>query len=160
MVRRLFFIILFFTTPFVTLAQPKQIVSFESLVKLLNGGENVRVVIHFAKCQLIYDNEIQKESPDAISGLSIDTYEYFARNAVRGNEKAFLVFSENKLIQNPKGKGYVYNYGKVRIEEDGEVKITVSYIDPITLEETMTEKFFTTINDTKNQGGLFLYYEK
>lgn len=128
-------------------------------MKLLNGGENVRVTIHFAKCQLIYDNEIQKESPDAISGLSIDTYEYFARKAVRSNEKAFLVFSENKLILNPKGSGYVYNYGKVRIDEDGEVKITVSYIDPITLEETMTEKFFTTINDGKNKGGLFLYFK-
>lgn len=159
MIKRLFFFILLFALPVFAFAQLQQIVNFESLMKLLNGGENVRVTIHFAKCQLIYDNEIQKESPDAISGLSIDTYEYFARKAVRSNEKAFLVFSENKLILNPKGSGYVYNYGKVRIDEDGEVKITVSYIDPITLEETMTEKFFTTINDGKNKGGLFLYFK-
>jgi hypothetical protein len=126
----------------------------------LNRGENVRTIIHYAKCTLILDNEIQKDSPDAISGLSIDTYEFFARKAVRNNEKAFLVFSANHFIQNPKGKGYVYYYGKVRVDEDGEIKITVSYVEPLTLEETMTEKFFTQINDGKNDGGVFFYLHR
>lgn len=143
--------------PLAAYAQGKQITDFDTLMKALNGGAQVRVIIEYGKCQLILDNEIQKESPNAISGLNIDTYEYFARKAVRNNDKAFLVFSENKFIQNPKGKGYVYNYGKVRIDEDGEVKITVSYVDPVTLEETMTEKFFTTINNGKNMGALSLY---
>lgn len=138
-------------------SQPKQVQNFNELMEFLNRGERVRVVIHYAKCTLIWDNELQKESPDAVSGLNIDTYEYFARKAVRNNEKAFLVFSENHLIQNPKGKGYVYNYGKVRLDEDGDVKITVSYVEPLTLEETMTEKFFTKMNDGKNEGAIFFY---
>ncbi len=150
-------IILFLFFPILAIAQGKQITDFETLMKTLNTGGQVRVVIEYGKCQLIVDNEIQKESPNAISGLNIDTYEFFARKTVRNNEKAFLVFSENKLIQNPKGKGYVYNYGKVRIDEDGEVKITVSYVDPLTLEETMTEKFFTIINNGKNSGALYIF---
>jgi hypothetical protein len=94
-----------------------------------------------------------------LAGLaSIPTNTLPAKRFV-ATKRRFWFFSENKLILNPKGSGYVYNYGKVRIDEDGEVKITVSYIDPITLEETMTEKFFTTINDGKNKGGLFLYFK-
>ncbi len=54
----------------------------------------------------------------------------------------------------------MYNYGKVRVDEDGEIKITVSYVEPLTLEETMTEKFFTSINDGKNDGGVFFYLQK
>jgi hypothetical protein len=140
-------------------SQPKQLKNFDELLTALNRGENVRTIIHYAKCTLIWDNEVQEKSPDAISGLNIETYEYFARKAVRNNEEAFLVFSTNHFIQNPKGKGYVYNYGKIRVDENDSIKITVSYVEPITLEETMTEKFFTTINNGKNDGGVFFYLQ-
>lgn len=123
----------------------------------LNGGEQVRVIIHYGKCTLISDNEIEDKSPDAIGGMTIDTYEYFAPKAVRGNENAFVVFSENKLIMNPKGKGFVYNYGKFRIESTGKVKVTVMYIDPNTQEEMMSENFFTTFGESKTEQAIFFY---
>jgi len=139
------------------LAQPKSLKNFDELMTALNSGEQVRVIIHYGKCTLISDNEVEDKSPDAIGGMTIDTYEYFAPKAVRGNENAFVVFSENKLIMNPKGKGFVYNYGKFRIESTGKVKVTVMYIDPNTQEELMSENFFTTFGDPKTEQAIFFY---
>jgi hypothetical protein len=114
------------------------------------------MVVHYKKCQLISDNEITEKIPDAIGGLSVDVFEYFAPNSVK-NDKAFVVFSENKLIQYPKGDGYVYNYVKVKVSEDNKVKITARYIDPKTMEEVMDENFFGEINNGSNEAGVYFY---
>ena len=55
------------------------------------------------------------------------------------------------------GKGYVYNYVKVRINADNTVKITAQYIHPKSFKNTMDESFTGIINDGKNEGGIFLY---
>ncbi len=139
------------------IAQPKALKNFDELMAALNTGYNVRVVIHYAKCTLVADNELQDKSPDAIGGMTIDTYEYFAPKAVRGNEHAFVVFSENKLIQNPKGKGFVYNYAKFKVEDTGKVKVTVMYLDPNTQEELMSENFFTQFGDSAKEQAIYFY---
>jgi hypothetical protein len=133
----------------------KQLNSFEELMASLNSGKQVKMVMHYAKCQLISDNEIEDKVPDAIGGMTIDVYEYFEKGAVRNNQ-AFVVFSESKLIQYPKGEGYVYNYVKVKITAN-KVKITAEYLNPVNFSVMMTENFFTSINDGKNEGGVFLF---
>lgn len=138
-------------------AQPKALKNFDELMAALNAGYNVRVVIYYGNCKLVADNEVQDKSPDAIGGMTIDTYEYFAPKAVRGNENAFVVFSENKLIQNPKGKGFVYNYAKFRVESTGKVKVTVMYLDPNTQEELMSENFFTEFSDSAKEQAIYFY---
>lgn len=137
----------------------KQLNSFDELMEVLNSGGEVRVIMHYAKCQLISDNEIEEKVPDAIGGMTIDVYEYFAIGAVR-NDEAFVVFSQAKLIQYPMGKGYVSNYAKVKISADNKIRITAEYLDPITYEIKMTENFFTSVNDGNNDGGVFLYQAK
>lgn len=105
---------------------------------------------------MISDNEIAEKIPDAIGGMSIDTWEYFAKGSIR-NEKAFVAFSASHLIQYPKGDGYVFNYVKVKVAEDNKVKITARYIDPKTFDTLMDENFFGEIKNDKNEGGvLFL----
>jgi len=135
-----------------------QITSFDELMKTLNAGGHVRAVFYYAKCTLISDNENQEKVPDAIGGMDIGTYEYFAPNAVK-NKDAFVVLSESKLIEYPKGDGYVYNYVKVKIEPNNKVRITARYLDSKTMEEKMNENFFGQINDGKNDGGVFLFGE-
>lgn len=137
----------------------KQLNSFEELMASLNSGKQVKMVMHYAKCQLISDNEIEDKVPEAIGGMTIDVYEYFEKGAVR-NDQAFVVFSESKLIQYPKGEGYVYNYVKVKITADNKVKITAEYLNPVNFSVMMTENFFTSINDGKNEGGVFLFAEE
>lgn len=139
-------------------AAPSQIKSFDELMKILNTGGHVRVVFYYAKCTLISDNENQEKVPDAVGGMEVSTYEYFAPNSVK-NKEAFVVFSENKLIGYPKGDGYVYNYVKVKIEPNNKVKITARYLDAKSMEVKMDENFFGQINDGKNDGGIFLYGE-
>jgi len=140
-------------------AQPRQLNNFDELVTLLKSGNRVSMVFYYAKCELISDNEKQEKVPDAIGGMKLDVFEYFAPNAVK-NKEAFLVASESKLIQNPKGEDYVYNYVKVRFNADNKVKITARYINPGSFKVQMDENFFGIINDGKNDGGIFLYLDE
>ena len=111
-------------------------------------------MFYYAKCQLISDNEIKAKSPDAIGGMTIDTFEYFAKNTVKSNSDAFVVASVSTLIANPLGKGHVYNYVKMKISEDGKIRITARYLDPKTFEENMDESFYTDLN-AKDPGAKF-----
>ncbi|MFP4469489.1 MAG: VirK family protein [Bacteroidales bacterium] len=133
-----------------------QIKSFDLLMDLLKAGKDVKVVIHYGKCRLISDNEISEYSPDAIGGMTIDTWEYFAENAVR-NKHAFVVTSTTHLIANPIGEGYVLNYVKIKIEADQKIKITARYLDPVSYEVKMDENFFTDLNEGNNEGAVYFY---
>ena len=137
-------------------SQAQQLTSFNDLMDALKSGKDVGAVMQYVKFKMISDNEEQEKIPDAIGGMDLSTWEYFAPNAVK-NKEAFVVFSETKLIQNPKGDGFVYNYVKLRIEASTKVKITARYVDPKTFDIKMDENFFGNINDGKNEGGLFLY---
>ncbi len=123
---------------------------FDELMRSLNEGNSVPMIVHYADCQLISDNEIQERVPNAIGGMDIDVYEYYAEGAVR-KKVAFVVFSTSKLIQNPIGDGYVYNY--VKVSADNKVRITARYLNPITFEEEMDENFFSAIKD----GSVYFY---
>lgn len=139
---------------FLTYAQ--QVTSFDELMDKLKDGKKVSAVFHYSRFKLISDNEEQDKVPDAIGGMDLSTWEYFAPNAVK-NKEAFVVFSESKLIKNPKGDGMVYNYVKVKITSDNKVKVTAQYLQANTLEVKMDENFFGLINDGKNDGGLTLF---
>ncbi len=144
--------------PMLVMAQTKQLNSFDELMEAMKQGQKIQAVFHYKDCQLISGNEISDKSVDAIGGMPIDTWEYFAEGAIR-NKEAFVVMSIAKLIANPKGKGYVHNYVKVRVYASNKVKITANYIDALSFEETMTENFFTTMNDG-NEGAAYFYVSK
>lgn len=137
---------------------PTQIKNFEVLMEYLKTGNEVRVILHYSKCQLISDNQIKEESPDAIGGMNLDVWEYFAPMTVY-NKRAFLVSSSTKLIQNPKSDGYVYNYVKLKFYDDNSVRIVAQYLDANTLEVLMSESFYGEIANGKNDAGIFIYIE-
>lgn len=138
------------------LAAQTQLADFETLMSALNGGAQVRLAIHYGKCKLVVDGEEQEKSMDAVGGMPVSVYEYFARGAVY-NKKAFVVASTAKLIANPLGEGFVYNYAKLRVYEDGEVQLLAQYVDPKTFEIKMSETFHTVLNDGKNEGAAYLF---
>ncbi len=135
----------------------KQVTDFESIMDAMKSGNTVKAVFHYADCQQISNNEIQEKSPDAIGGMALKTWEYFAP-MVFGNKNAFVVASKNKFIQNPIGDGFVYNYVKVKISDDNKVKITAKYLDAKSHEEIMTENFFTSINNGEEDSGAAYFY--
>jgi hypothetical protein len=132
------------------------ITDFEDLMRRLKKGEEVRMVIYYGKCRLISNNEVQEKSPEAIGGMEITTFEYFAPGSI-GNKKAFVVTSASHFIENPIGSGFVFNYVKVKIFGDNRVKITAKYLNSQTHEEIMTENFFSAIGDAENKGAVWLY---
>lgn len=134
-------------------AKTEQLKNFEELMNSLKNGEQVRMIVYYGQCQLISDNEVQERSPDAIGGMNIDVFEYFAPLSI-GNPEAFVVFSQTKLINL---RGYVYNYAKVKVSEDNEVKITAQYVEPDEFEIEMDENFFSVINNGKNDGAVYFY---
>jgi len=140
----------------ITLAGGKQLKDFKALMDDLKGGKEVRVVIHYAKCSLEIEGETQEVSPAVIGGMAIDVYEYFARGVVY-NQRAFVVFSKSKLISNPLGEGYVYNYVKLKVYEDNRVEITARYLNALTLEVEMEETFRSCIHNGKNDAGVHFY---
>lgn len=136
--------------------QTSRISKFDELIQSLNSGEQVRVIIDYSLCNWASAEESQKPLPKAVVGMDIDTYEYFAPAAVR-NKTAFVVFSQSKLIQNPIGKGFVYNYGKVRINDDNSVVVSAKYIHPKSFKVVMDETFSGKLNDGENSGGVSLF---
>lgn len=128
---------------------PQQLKDFPSLMDALQAGRSVRTVLHYAKCDLA-----GSAGPNAIGGMELGTFEYFAAGVV-GNPKAYVASSENKLIHLQSGK--VYNYVKVRIQEDGAVTITAQYLNPTTFEVTMDETFTCKIDDGSKTAGVHLF---
>ncbi|MBN1650054.1 MAG: hypothetical protein JW857_01925 [Bacteroidales bacterium] len=154
--RNFLFLICLLLIGFISRAQTTRITNFDELMQSLNSGEQVRVVIQYGLCEWAPNQQKQSPTPDAITGMNIDVYEYFSPGLVN-NKMAFVVFSNAKLIQNPIGKGFVYNYGKLRINADNSVQIKARYIHPKNLKVVMDETFIGEINDGTNKKGINLF---
>ncbi len=129
--------------------------SFDEVKEALIQGYPVRVVAHYGKCRLVLDGK-ETKAPDAIGGMPVTTFEYFAANSVR-NPQAFLAFSAASLINH---KGYIYNYGKFKIFADNRVEITAQYAKPVTFRVIMDETFHTVINNGTNDGAVYFFCDK
>lgn len=135
-------------------SDPDQITTFQGLMSALESGREVRTVIYYAKCAMLVDS-VETASPDAIGGMKLDTYEYFAPGSI-GNPVGFLTASETKLISHP-SRGHVYNYVKLRIFENGRVEITARYLSVSSMDVVMDEKFHCTIDSGDGAGGVKLF---
>ncbi len=138
------------------LAETTQITSFTSLLESLTKGEEVTAIMHYGKCTLVADGKEEGKGPEAIGGMKMMPFEYFAVGSVH-NKKAYVSCSENILISMP--SGYVYDYVKIRIFDDNTIEIVARYLSPKDLEVKMDEKFLTTINDGKNEGGVSFFHQ-
>jgi len=138
-----------------TAAEPVLIRNFNELLPVLKSGVRVRAVFHYKTMALTVEGKPEENVPDAVGGMGLDTYEYFAAGSV-GNKEGFLSFSQTQLIRHPR-HGYVLNYIKVSVYESNAVKILAQYLDPKTYEVKMDETFITTMGDGRNSGGAFFY---
>lgn len=123
--------------------QSKLLKNFDQLMFALRTGSDVRAVIYYSRCKLIVDT-VETKAPDAIGGMSFNTFEYFAANSVR-NPKAFVTTSQTVLISHPR-HGQVYNYVKIEVYEDDNVEINAKYLNPMTYQVVMDETFYGKIS--------------
>ena len=140
----------------------KSILNFDDLLVTLKAGKPVKVVIYYGKCKLISDGVEEPESPNAIGGMKLDTYEYFDSSIFKNKIPSFLSSSQTVLIYQP-SYGYVYNYVKIKLRADNSVDITARYLKPRKFSSkfkvVMDEIFKSKINDGTNDGAVFLYTE-
>ncbi len=132
--------------------------NYDELIRALTSGKAVRAVAHYKKMTLIGDGKEEKESVDAIGGVSIDAWEQFAKGVVR-NDKAYVAFSHTNLIAHPR-YGHVYNYVRFRVYEDGVVEITARYLDATSYKVVMDETFRGKISDSKDKEGVNFFAQR
>ena len=132
-------------------AQPKPLKSAAEIMAALSSGRQVRAVLHYRDMALVDEKGAPQKSPDAVGGMDLATFEYFAAGAV-GNKEGYLVASHTQLIRHPR-YGYVLNYVKLSVYDSGTVKIVAQYLSPTTYEVKMDETFTTTVADGTNTGA-------
>jgi len=136
--------------------------NFEQLMTDLKAGKSVKAVIYYGKCKLFSDGKEEPESPNAIGGMQIETYEYFDSSIFKGKVPSFVTTSQTLLINHPK-YGYVYNYVKIKIRTDNSVEITARYLKPRKFSSkfkvVMDETFKGKINDGTNDGAVSFFVE-
>ena len=139
-------------------AKTVQLKSFDEILKALTSGNTVKAVFHYKGCKLIRDNEEVERVPDAIGGMEMSTFEYFAPGSI-GNKNGFISSSKTVLINHP-NYGFVMNYAKVRIDDNNKIQIIAQYVTPNTYEIKMDESFYTVINDGQNNGAAYFYLQE
>lgn len=138
--------------PFDIASMPTPLRGFDDVMTVLNSGGVVRVVLDYAKCQLQAADGSSTAGPNAIGGMALETWEYFAKGAV-GNPRAYVSASESKLVGRKKQDGtfvHVLNYVKVRYYDDNTVEVNAQYLVPTTYEVKMDETFICKVNNGHN----------
>ena len=136
-------------------SQPKQLTNFVQILEALKSGYRVNAVIHYKDCMLVSEGDTLK-APDAIGGMDVMPYEYFAAGVI-GKNIAFISSSETVMIYLKGFGGYLYNYVKLRIYEDNKVEITARYLTIDKQEAKMDEMFYGEINDGSNGKAVYFY---
>ncbi len=136
--------------------------NFDELMNALKAGKSVKTVIYYEKCKLFSDGIEKPESPNAIGGMRLDTYEYFDSSVFKNKVPSFVTSSQTVLI-NHSYYGYVYNYVKVKVRIDQTVEITARYLKPRKFSSkfkvVMDEVFKGKIYDGTNDAGVWFYAE-
>jgi len=89
--------LLIFLSILSTGCKSKKINNFSELINGIKSGAEIKVRIHYSKCDLFSNGQKIKNSPEAIGGMTLDVFEYFTQNSI-DNKEAYIATSKNKLI--------------------------------------------------------------
>ena len=159
--KNIFTLFVFFTF-LNTIAAQTALHNFDEVMTALKAGKSVKAVIYYGKCKLFSDGVEEKESPNAIGGMKLDTYEYFDTSVFKNKVPSFVTSSQTVLI-NQYYYGYVYNYVKIKVKTDNSVEIVARYLRPRKFSSkfkvVMDETFKGQINDGKNDGAVSFFVD-
>lgn len=161
----------------------KRLKSYNEVLQALVNGKSVRGVFDYKKCEFLFLKEFvegnvtnpdeqtadsacklastgkpascygnAKDGMDAIGGMKLETWEQFGTGITgkRADKRTYLAASETKLISI---RGFVLNYGSVRVYDDGEVLVKVNYLDPKDYGIKMDEMFRCRISQSRDEQG-------
>lgn len=133
---------------------PRRLKDLNSIMDALRSGREVRAVLDWSACRLqtlkTYSETAakpgetadprcrktmhgkpadcyyaSKERLNAVSGIKLDTWEYFGPGFV--GPRGYLSSSSTQLISI---RGFVLNYGSVKVYDDNSVSVKVNYLKP------------------------------
>jgi hypothetical protein len=143
----------------VALASPQLLPSFDALMTALKSGSVVKGVYTYSKCTIRNEDPNSTEppspAPNAIGGNTFQTWEYFAPMMMK-NPNGFVSTSESVLITHRK-YGYIYNYGRTKVLDDGRVELLIEYLDVKTMEVKMHEIIDCRISNGADSNGAAFY---
>jgi len=161
----------------------KRLPTYSDLMNALNDGKSIRGVFDYKKCELLFLKEFvegsvsnpdeqtsdaacklanpgkpascygsEKNGMDAVGGLRLDTWEQFGAGITgkRPDKRTYVSSSETKLISI---RGFVLNYGSVKVFDDGEVMVKVNYLDPKDYGIKMDEQFRCRLSNGRDGNG-------
>jgi hypothetical protein len=161
----------------------KRLLNHADVMQALVNGKSVRGVFDYKKCEFLFLKEFvegnvtnpdeqtsdtscklaqsskpmscygnAKNGMDAIGGMKLDTWEHFGVGITgkRSDKRTYVAASETKLISI---RGFVLNYGSVRVYDDGEVLVKVHYLDPKDYGIKMDEMFRCRISNGRDEHG-------
>jgi hypothetical protein len=149
--RRLLLSTLFIVVGYTGFAQNSPLLTFDELLETFKRGYDVKVTFYYARCDAYSNDKKVSSLVDNVAGMSINAFDYFAKSS--GNGKAFITFSNDQLIENPSGPGYVRSYLSAKVYEDGKVSITLRHLNPLTMESKKNERFETVLYDGQNKSA-------
>ncbi|MEI8204155.1 MAG: VirK family protein [Bacteroidota bacterium] len=155
-------ILFLFLSFFFILSAQTPVKNFDELMTALKAGKSVKAIIYYGKCKLISDGVEKTESPNAIGGMKLETFEYFDSSVFKNKVPTFVTSSQTVLI-NHSHYGYVYNYIKIKVRIDNSVEITARYLKPRKFSSkfkiVMDETFKSKIYNGDNEGAVSLFVE-
>ncbi len=168
----------------------KRLTSYGDLMQALSAGKSVRTVLDYKKCEFLFLKEFvegnvvntdeqtsdtacklansvkpmscygsAKNGMDAVGGMKLETWEQFGVGITgkRADKRTYVAASETKLISI---RGFVLNYGSVRVYDDGEVLVKVNYLDPRDYAIKMDEMFRCRISDGRDGHGASFFVSR
>jgi hypothetical protein len=155
-----------------------RLTTFAEVMQTLKLGGNVRAVFNYKQCKLMSLKEFtaspkddtesndpacqvtiqnkpsscyypSPEQLDAIGGIQISTWEYFGAGFI--GPRAYVSSSDAKLISI---RGFVINYGSVKIFDDNTVVVKVNYLKTAqTIPTNASTEPDTPISARRSPGG-------
>lgn len=118
---------------------PVRLPTFGTLMQALKAGKTVKGVYTYSRCFIRSEDPATpaEPAPNAIGGNTFVTWEFFEKGMM-GNANGFVSTSETVLITHRR-YGYIYNYGRSKIFDNGNVELLIEYLDPKTFEVKMHE---------------------
>jgi hypothetical protein len=112
------------------------------------------------KCKLQAQNKpatcyLKDVGMDAIGSMKAGTWEFFGPEITKywPDKRTYVAFSDTALIS---FRGFVFNYGNVRIYDDETMKVSVAYLDKMTYEYKMDEYFICKYGKKDDPAKIFI----
>lgn len=135
-----------------------RVTNFSQLVQAVEGGEDVRAIIHFDNC-LVKDPALRTQTTRRLDGattrFNFDHY-FHAKETINNQLLDTVTTSMKMFIERPSEEVLTLS-GRLSVFEDNTATLHVDLFDPVLKKQTLTIDWFCTISNGQDDNGLMLF---